>query len=74
MADYFDSLEPFQQQMLNDVMACSMVGTPDQVRQQMGDFIEKTGADELIIAAQIFDHEARIRSYEIIADAMMDRS
>ncbi|MBV1930567.1 MAG: LLM class flavin-dependent oxidoreductase [Porticoccaceae bacterium] len=73
VADYFDSLESFQQHMLNDVMACSMVGTPDQVRQQMEDFIEKTGADELIIAAQIYDHEARIRSYEIVADVMMGR-
>ncbi len=73
VADYFDSLEAFQQHMLNDVMACSVVGTPEQVRQQMEDFIEKTGADELIIAAQIFDHVARVRSYEIVADGMMDR-
>ncbi len=74
VAGYFHSLEPFQQQMLNDVMACSAVGTPEQVRQQMLDFIEKTGADELIIAGQIFDHQARVRSYEMIADVMMDRS
>jgi hypothetical protein len=31
-------------------------------------FIERTGADELMIAGQIFDHDARLRSYEITAE------
>lgn len=74
VANYFEGLEAFQQHLLNDVMACSVVGTPDQVREQMDAFIEKTGADELIIAAQIYDHTARLRCYEIIADVMMDRT
>jgi hypothetical protein len=32
-------------------------------------FIAKTGADEVIVASQIFDHSARLRSYEIVAQA-----
>ena len=32
-------------------------------------FIERTGADELMITSQIFDHAARLRSYEIAAEA-----
>jgi hypothetical protein len=39
------------------------------VRQQLDAFIERTGADELMITCQMFDHEARLRSYEIAADA-----
>ena len=31
--------------------------------------VASTGADELIVAAQIFDHQARLRSYEIVAQA-----
>jgi hypothetical protein len=31
--------------------------------------VEKTGADELIMAGQIFDHKARLRSFEIAAQA-----
>ena len=32
--------------------------------------IEQTGADELIVAAAIWDHDARVRSFELLADAM----
>ena len=71
---YFENLAPFEQQMLGDVMACSVVGTPDQVREQMENFISKTDADELIIAAQIFDHEARLRSYQIVAEIMTNKA
>ena len=42
---------------------------PDTVRRQLQAFIERTGADELMITAQIFDHQARLRSYEIAAQA-----
>ena len=35
----------------------------------LGDFVGRTGADELIIASQMYDHDARLRSYEIFADA-----
>jgi hypothetical protein len=33
------------------------------------EFTKRTGADELIIAAQIFDHQARLRSYELTANS-----
>lgn len=48
----------------------TIVGSPETVRRGLEDFIEKTNADELIIHTQIFDHEARRRSYEIIAEFM----
>jgi hypothetical protein len=37
-------------------------------RGQLKAFIERTGADELMITSQIFDHAARLRSYEITAE------
>ena len=40
----------------------------DTVRDGLAAFIERTGANELIITAQIFDHEARKRSYTIVAE------
>jgi luciferase family oxidoreductase group 1 len=53
------------------VFRASVVGSPETVRQRLDEFVERTGADELIIATQIFDHEARLRSYEIAADVMI---
>jgi luciferase family oxidoreductase group 1 len=54
--------------MLADVLTCSAVGSPDTVRQALLEFIDRTRPDELMITAQIFDHSARLRCYEIAAD------
>lgn len=45
----------------------SFVGSAETVRAQMRAFIEQTRADELIIVSHIFDHAARLRSYELVA-------
>jgi hypothetical protein len=45
------------------------VDSPETVRRELAAFIEKTRADELIIASQIYDHEAQLRPYEITAAA-----
>ncbi len=45
------------------------MGAPDTVRQQLETLIERTGANELILTAQIFDHGARLRSLELVARA-----
>jgi hypothetical protein len=39
------------------------------VHRELNAFAGRTGADEIIIASMIFDHAARLRSYEIAADA-----
>ena len=52
------------------MLACSFVGTGAEVADRLHGFIAKTGADELIVAAAIYDHAARLRSYEILAQAM----
>ncbi|MFE7613465.1 LLM class flavin-dependent oxidoreductase [Streptomyces celluloflavus] len=44
-------------------------GTPDAVRQGLDDLVKRTGADELMITANAHGAPARLRSYELIADA-----
>jgi alkanesulfonate monooxygenase SsuD/methylene tetrahydromethanopterin reductase-like flavin-dependent oxidoreductase (luciferase family) len=53
--------------MLESVLSCSAIGSPETVERQLRDFIARTGADELMITSQIYDHAARLRSYEIAA-------
>ena len=53
--------------MLDDVLACAAVGAPDTVLGRLRDLIALTRADELILTAQIHDHAARLRSYELLA-------
>ncbi|HVK42326.1 MAG TPA: LLM class flavin-dependent oxidoreductase [Phenylobacterium sp.] len=55
--------------MLRQSLSCSIVGAPDRVRQGLADFVKRTGADELMVTAQIYDHAARVRSFEITAEA-----
>jgi alkanesulfonate monooxygenase SsuD/methylene tetrahydromethanopterin reductase-like flavin-dependent oxidoreductase (luciferase family) len=47
----------------------SVVGSPETVRRGLESFLALTGADELMLTSQIFDHAARVRSFEIAAAA-----
>lgn len=55
--------------MLRQSLSCSIVGSLDRVRDGLEAFVRRTGADELMVTAQIFDHAARVRSFEIAAQA-----
>jgi luciferase family oxidoreductase group 1 len=65
---YLEQLGPQERAMLDQVLSCSAIGSPETVAAQLKAFIERTGADELMITSQVFDHAARLRSYEITAD------
>ena len=51
-------------------LSVSVIGTAETVRSGLEALIAKTGADELIVAAQIYDHQARLRSFELLAETM----
>ncbi|HEX8635559.1 MAG TPA: LLM class flavin-dependent oxidoreductase [Pyrinomonadaceae bacterium] len=55
------------------MLACSVVGSPEMVRRGLESFVDATQADEIIVTAQIFDHAARLRSFEIVAGVMAGR-
>jgi alkanesulfonate monooxygenase SsuD/methylene tetrahydromethanopterin reductase-like flavin-dependent oxidoreductase (luciferase family) len=46
----------------------TFVGAADTVRAGLADFIAQTEADEVMAGAMIYDHKARLRSYEILAE------
>ena len=68
-AGFAASLPPAAQRMLESVLACSVVGTPEQAASQLRALAERTGADEFMVTAQIFDHEARRRSFSLLMQA-----
>ncbi len=65
---YLDTLGQPERALLDSVLSCTAIGSPGKVRDAMRAFVERTGADELMVASQIFDHRARLRSYEIAAE------
>jgi len=70
--DYWNPMEKAQAQRM---LACSFFGSQETVRGKLAAFVEETQADELIVATAVYDHEARKRSYTLLAEAMgMERS
>ncbi|MET0239437.1 MAG: LLM class flavin-dependent oxidoreductase [Sphingobium sp.] len=67
--DYVATLSPGIRAMLDDVLSVSSIGTPDRVAKDLDAFLRRTGADEIIVTSQIFDHDARKRSIAIAAEA-----
>jgi luciferase family oxidoreductase group 1 len=68
-----DSMEalwtPAEAAGLRHLMRYGVVGGPERVRQGLEAFLELTEVDELMVTAQIFDHQARLRSFEVVAEA-----
>jgi len=57
--------EPSDTATVDQGTRVSFVGSPQTVHAQMAEFVERTGADELIVVSHIYDHGARLRSYDI---------
>ena len=59
---------PAEKAQASGMLACSFVGSADTIRRDLESFLERTQADELMVASAIYDHGKRVRSYEILAD------
>jgi luciferase family oxidoreductase group 1 len=70
--DMESRLDPTAKAMLDQALSCAVIGSPDEVRTGLAAFIARTGADELMLTGSIFDHGARLRSFEIAAQTMGD--
>ena len=59
---------PEEKMRATHMLTYSIVGGPDAVRAGLQRFVEETGADEVMVTATLHDHDARVRSYEIVAE------
>jgi luciferase family oxidoreductase group 1 len=66
--DFEAQLDPYARAILADSQSQAVVGGPETVRQGLESFAARTNANELIVTGNIFDHEKRKRSFEIIAE------
>jgi luciferase family oxidoreductase group 1 len=58
---------PLEKAQASRMLARSFVGSPETVRQGLEAFIAETGVDELMVACALYDHQARLRSYELLS-------
>jgi luciferase family oxidoreductase group 1 len=63
-----ERLGPMERAVLDEVLACSFIGAPATIERGLRGLLARTGADELIVSAHIYDHAARVRSYELVAE------
>jgi len=68
-----DSMAPLwsahEEEIVRSQLRYTVTGDKDTVREGVKAIIEETGADEIMVTGQIYDHQARLRSFEILADA-----
>ena len=60
---------PMEKAQAKQMLARSIVGSAETVRRGLQALIEETGADELMIVSDVYEHKARLRSFEMIAEA-----
>ncbi|NML48879.1 LLM class flavin-dependent oxidoreductase [Streptomyces sp. R302] len=60
---------PVEREFTDSWLANVVYGTPDAVRAGLDELQKRTGADELMLTANVHGGEARLRSYELVADA-----
>jgi len=65
---FLSNVAPAERAMLDEALSCAVVGSPDTVRRGLEAFIARTAPDELMLTAQIYDHTARLRSFELVAE------
>jgi luciferase family oxidoreductase group 1 len=65
--DFESRLDPRGRLILQQALTCSIVGSPETVTRGLAAFIRQTRTDEIMVTGNIFDHAARLRSFEIAA-------
>ncbi|WP_432713043.1 LLM class flavin-dependent oxidoreductase [Pedobacter sp.] len=61
-------LNEYEEEQVNQMLSCTFVGSKETVAQDLQEFLDQTQVDEIMATSHIFDHQARLRSYELLAD------
>jgi luciferase family oxidoreductase group 1 len=67
---YRETLYPHELAVLDQMRAVRAVGGPDTVRREIAAFVERTGADELIVGGSVYDQGARHKSLALTMEAL----
>lgn len=62
------SWSPVEQATINHAFREAIVGSPETVTRGIQEFVTRTRVDELMVTAQIYEHAARVRSFEIVSE------
>jgi luciferase family oxidoreductase group 1 len=60
----------YEEEQASQMLACTFTGSKETITNDLQQFLDQTQVDEIMATAHIFDHQARLRSYELLAEAM----
>lgn len=63
-----DLFSDYERALLTQRLESTFIGNPDTVKMGLQTFLDKTNTNEIIINSQIYDHQARLHSYELVAN------
>lgn len=58
----------YEEQAVNQMLTYSFIGGPEKLEREVSAFVETTGVNEIMATSHIYDHQARLRSYEIFSN------
>lgn len=67
-----DVWDVYEEEQANQMLACTFVGSKETVKQELQQFLDQTGVNEIMATSHIFEHSARLRSYELLAQVFKD--
>lgn len=65
MDEIWDEME---EAAVNQMLAVSFIGGPEKLKQQLKSFLAQTGIDEIMVTSHIYEHQARLNSYQLFAE------
>ncbi|MET3114469.1 luciferase family oxidoreductase group 1 [Pedobacter sp. CG_S7] len=69
-----DVLNEYEQEQVNQMLSCTFVGSKDTIAEDLQAFLDQTQVDEIMATSHIFEHQARLHSYELLADVFKKKS
>ena len=73
--DSMDSIWSSQEEYaVNQMLAYSFIGGTEKLKKRMSAFLEQTQVDEVMATSHIFDHQARIKSYQLFSQIVQEHN
>jgi luciferase family oxidoreductase group 1 len=68
VANMDDVWDVYEEEQASQMLACTFVGSKETLKNDLQQFLDQTGINEIMATSHIFDHKARLRSYQLLAE------
>lgn len=58
----------YEEELINQMLALSFIGSPESIKESLQEFVDQSQVDELMVISNIYDHKAKLHSYQLLAE------